>query len=275
MLGIVKKNGTKLLNRPQFRPVLALLGSIYISVTRQVCRVSYRDDKWIHKYRDGTIVRPKIGGAIPSKNVEKTKDYWLFNYVPEAGDIVVDVGAGIGDEMHVFSNMVGYGGKVVCIEANLTTFHCMQLSCLLNDLKNVIPLNVAVCDKTGELLITDDNENRLANTIINRDNTINKQYIVGDTLDNILESLKIKRIDLLKMNIEGAEVPALNGARKTLECTANVAISCHDFIADRNGQSMFRTKTRVCQLLESHGFELTFRKTDKREYVRDIVYGRH
>jgi 3-dehydroquinate dehydratase len=38
-----------------------------------------------------------------------------------------------------------------------------------------------------------------------------------DTIDNILKELKISKIDFLKMDIEGAEIEALKGAKETLK----------------------------------------------------------
>ena len=46
-------------------------------------------------------------------------------------------------------------------------------------------------------------------------------------LDDIINELKIKKIDFLKIDIEGAELEALKGAEKSLKITRNIAMELH------------------------------------------------
>jgi hypothetical protein len=75
------------------------------------------------------------------------------------------------------------------------------------------------------------------------------------------------------MNIEGGEWPALCGASATLAVTRHVCISCHDYMADREGDASLRTRDKVSRLLEAAGFELNSRRSDDRLEVPDYVYG--
>jgi hypothetical protein len=52
-------------------------------------------------------------------------------------------------------------------------------------------------------------------------------------LDALLSRLGIERVDFLKMNIEGAELKALEGFRHGLARTLNLAVACHDGRAER------------------------------------------
>ena len=95
----------------------------------------------------------------------------------------------------------------------------------------------------------------------------------GTTLDNIFGSLALSRVDYLKMNIEGAEGPALSGMRELVQHTRNVCISCHDFLADTGGPNELRTKANVVHFLKENGFAVSLRESDVRSNVRDFVYG--
>jgi hypothetical protein len=85
--------------------------------------------------------------------------------------------------------------------------------------------------------------------------------------------LEITHIDLLKVNIEGAEVAALRGLGPLLAKTRYLCIACHDFLADEGGPETLRTKAAVCELLIGHGFDVQTRDDAPDPWTRDCVYG--
>jgi FkbM family methyltransferase len=192
----------------------------------------------------------------------------MFAYTPQAGDIVVDVGAGSGLEALPFSRRVSATGRVIAIEAHPLMFRCLEEVCRLNHLTNVTPIHAAVGATNDDVLIS-DSPNYQANTTI----TDAGVKVSGRTLDSIIASLAVERIDLLKMNIEGAERAALDGMARTIEITRHVAIGCHDFLADWGRGEQMRTRSVVEEFLRRHDFDLLLRD-DKREWLRDTIYGR-
>jgi Protein-L-isoaspartate(D-aspartate) O-methyltransferase (PCMT) len=85
-------------------------------------------------------------------------------YTPQAGAVVFDVGAGIGAEALLFSRLVGPSGRVVSIEAHPATYDRLVKLCAVNRLENVTPLQVAVSDGEGNIVLSDDThhlQNRL------------------------------------------------------------------------------------------------------------------
>src|SRR6516165_8867283 len=89
------------------------------------------------------------------------------------------------------------------------------------------------------------------------------------------EWLQESRVDLLKMNIEGAERLALSGMGEMVQKTRNVCISCHDFLANGGGPNEMRTKADVIDFLKQNGFLVSLRESDGRCNVRDYVYGQN
>jgi hypothetical protein len=75
------------------------------------------------------------------------------------------------------------------------------------------------------------------------------------------------------MNIEGAERLAVKGMKRLAAATANVCISCHDFVTDRTGDPAFRTRESVRHDLEAYGFEISTRPDHELPWVRDYLYG--
>lgn len=258
------------LNRPGARILLALAGTVYKSLLyRWPCPVSYRDGLWVHRHPDGVLVEPQISLATITDLDQRAIDCFMFRYVPQAGDIVVDVGAGSGLETLPFSRRVATAGRVIAIEAHPLMFRCLEGTRRLNGLANVTAVHAAVAAADHDVLIS-DTPNYQANTTV----TERGVPVPGRTLDSILDSLAIDRIDLLKMNIEGAERAALDGMQRTIQITRHVAIGCHDFLADWGRGETMRTRAIVEAFLRDHAFEVMLRD-DPREWIRDTVYGRH
>jgi len=86
----------------------------------------------------------------------------------------------------------------------------------------------------------------------------------------MLPELGIERVDLLMMNIEGAETDALRGASGLMGSIRNSVISCHDSSPATTCRAM-RTKADVRALLEDAGFEVT-QQEHRHPWVRDTLY---
>ena len=271
------------LDRPLGRTILQAYA------TRHARRASGRDIRvvydqcWLHQidgvyWADSTqftynrLITPKW--LRYADNREKWgRDFWFHLYEPQPGDVIVDIGAGVGTDLPLFSEQVGRSGKVIAIEAHPTTFALMQQAVRRNQLKNVVCIQKAILDKPGTVEITDD-EQHVSNAIsIDNQSTSPTITVEGATLEEICDSVGVTQIDLLKMNIEGAERFAINGMNDISDRTRAVCIACHDFRADRGDGEEFRTRNVVSQFLQDRGFELTTRDRDERPYVRDHIHG--
>lgn len=246
-----------------------MAGTVYKTFRyRRPCIVSYRDGTWIHRHPDGILVEPQISLATIADLEARAIDCFMFGYTPQPGDTVVDIGAGSGLETLPFSRRVGAVGRVIAIEAHPLMFRCLEAMRRLNRLANVTTVHAAVAALNQDILISDWS-NYQANTTITERGLV----VPGRTLDSIVTSLGLKQIDLLKMNIEGAEGAAIDGMAHTIEITHHVAIGCHDFLADWGRGELMRTRSAVESFLRRHRFEVMLRD-DPREWIRDTVYGR-
>jgi FkbM family methyltransferase len=231
------------------------------------------DGDWINQQPGITLYSPTVH-AQPLKCVRKNAlDLWCHAYTPVEGDTVVDVGAGIGAEAVILGQLLGSTGRLLAIEAHPRTHRCLEKSVRASGVRQVSPIHAAVTREVGPVELSDD-EVHIANAIVDGGAESNATVTVsGYPLDVLLQAHGVNRIDLLKMNIEGAEVDALLGAKATLEMTRHVVISCHDFIAERGGPVRMRTYSQVQEILESRGFALTLREDDSRAWVRYAVHG--
>lgn len=203
--------------------------------------------------------------------LDTLKYYSANQYWPSPGDVVIDVGAGVGEETLTFSKLVGDQGKVYSIEANPGTFAVLQFFCRQNNLPNVVLNNVALGEKQGVTFIEDEQMYGVGNTL--SASAIGASVEVQMTsLDKFVTDHKLSKIDLLKMNIEGAEQLVIGGMMESINQVKNVAISCHDFRADLGEGEFYRTREKIVAFLGRHNFEIVTRSSG--DAVADnYVYG--
>ena len=59
-------------------------------------------------------------------------------------------------EAILLTDVIGPSGKLISVEAHPDTFSCLKKLVEINNLSNVVPLNLVIADKEGELFIEDD-----------------------------------------------------------------------------------------------------------------------
>lgn len=146
------------------------------------------------------------------------------------GDVVIDIGANVG----IFTVKVGEKlnkGLIVAIEPSPQNIELLKKNLRLHNLSSVIVVPKAVGNFRGKskFLITPvSGQHRFYSKTVEKSEEINK-IIEVDTvlLDDIVKELKIKVIDFLKIDVEGAELDVLKGAKESLKFTKNIAMELH------------------------------------------------
>lgn len=132
----------------------------------------------------------------------------------QPGFTVLDVGANIGYFSVQLSKMVGPGGSVLAIEPQKDNFQLLQSNIAINHLTNVSAHNVAVgnAEGTASLYLSDWNGgmHRLYPSVCC---TVDTEAVQLTTIDSIVAN---RPVDLIKIDIEGYELFALEGAKNCL-----------------------------------------------------------
>src|SRR5579862_9114771 len=217
------------------RPLLAVLSTARArSVLGEVdVEIGY-DQRWFHRmgpyfvpdgasfdYYDSTICEWKDQISAYFRNAQ---DYWFGHYQPKPGDVIVDVGAGRGEDVLPFSCKTGVAGRVLAIEAHPVSYQILDKFCQLNKLANTTPIHVAVMDCPSVVTI-DDEDIWEANTVSST-STGPGTPVRATTLDQLCKEQEITRIDFLKMNIEGAEAFALRGMTDAIGNVRSICVCC-------------------------------------------------
>lgn len=143
---------------------------------------------------------------------------YLFVDFLKPGMVALDCGAHIGEYALLFAALTGPGGEVHGFEPDPRIFRYLQHNVASNGLRNVVVNNVALGDSVGP-----------ARFVLRADPTVSsldgrpefgggvKEVLVPvTTLDRYVEINGISRVDALKINVEGAEMALLEGARQIL-----------------------------------------------------------
>jgi FkbM family methyltransferase len=145
-------------------------------------------------------------------------EHWdtrYFKRTIKPGWTVIDVGSNLGYYALLASRLVGPHGRVFAFEPTPSTFRSLVKNVALNDCHNIRPYQAALSDSCGQISVIEDVQDDY-NRIAVRDET-GRHRVPCITLDAFVEEQRIERIDLIKVDIEGAEHKFLVGARKTIE----------------------------------------------------------
>lgn len=157
--------------------------------------------------------------------VERAERIFYLETLRE-GMTVFDVGANVGELTLLFSRFVGDAGKVHAFEAAKTVFENLETVCRIAQRRNVNLNHLALADtkKTIRLNVYDEIISSF-NSEANRPlkdygidaEPVRVEEISATTVDDYCFENKIEKIDLLKIDVEGAEFQVMKGARKMLE----------------------------------------------------------
>ena len=140
---------------------------------------------------------------------------YFMEYLPKKGDVVIDAGAFHGFFTGILSLLVGGSGKVIAFEPNPGNFNILKKNLSDNKFKNVIFVNKGLSNEDADsLLFLQDGLD--SSFLINNPHS-EKIKATTVRLDSELPKLGIKKVDFIKMDIEGSEIEAVKGGRKTLE----------------------------------------------------------
>ena len=133
------------------------------------------------------------------------------------GMTFVDAGANTGSYTFTAARLVGPAGKVLAFEPGIQSFVALQKSLELNRFEQVVLRRQALSDRTGSAMLYHikgkENQFGLGPSV---DPDIGFEDIETITLEQALTELGLRRIDFLKLDVEGSQELILRSSRKLL-----------------------------------------------------------
>ncbi|GHU18728.1 hypothetical protein FACS189472_07470 [Alphaproteobacteria bacterium] len=159
-------------------------------------------------------------------------DYLVKNV--KQSDTIIEIGANIGYYTTLLAKLVSKNGKVYSYEANKEVYDLACLSLKMNDLSDIATIkNVAICDKKGMVdfvcIEPDVNSGGAVNIgmshILAEKRLLHGAKIMAVEAVSLDEDLpNLENVDWLRMDIEGSEILALQGAKRIINSSPNLTI---------------------------------------------------
>lgn len=171
-----------------------------------------------------TAVLPVLQGPLRGKKWiagSSSHGCWLGSYEYQKqrrfqssvrpGDVVFDVGANVGFYSLLASVLVGSQGKVYAFEPLPQNLRFLIRHLELNRVGNVSAFETAISDRSGVARFQEARNNSMGKLAESGSLTVNTT-----TIDELVACGECAPPDLLKIDVEGAELAVLQGARQTL-----------------------------------------------------------
>jgi FkbM family methyltransferase len=173
--------------------------------------------------------------------------------VVKPGDICLHFGGSDGRHSYLLSQHVGPTGRVHVLEPSNYSYAIMTRLFRWHGLKNVTPHNAAIGSSEGEMILSvprkmSGHVGRAYGVVTDRGGSASdEQLATGNrtefidqptkvmSLDGLVKSQNLPRVDFIRCDVEGAEIRMIEGGKQTLERDLpSLLIEIHPFSLQRN-----------------------------------------
>lgn len=214
--------------------------------------------RWHHGLTLRLPLNDEIARCVFVEGLFEPTEFWFLDRYLRQDMVFVDAGANNGLYTLFAGKKVGPGGRVLAFEPSKREFAKLQRNIRRNHLRCVQPFLAALgaAESTATLHVAQlpfSGHNSLGEfgyptTELDHDETVPVQ-----TLDFVAEQVGLGRLDIVKIDVEGAELAVLQGARKSLQRYQPLLLI---ELSDRTLAKQSSNSGEVITLLRSHGYEL-------------------
>lgn len=185
--------------------------------------------------------------------IEKNQTRFWTKFL-NPGMVVFDVGANIGYYSLMAAKRVGKSGLVYSFEPVTETFRKLTINIQLNQFENIKVIKSALSDISGSFeIFTADEENTGTSSFSQHVHFSGvRETVTTITGDEFINTEKPERLDLVKIDVEGAEMKVLAGMMNTLKKFKPVLlVEINKALLENSGTS----PSEIYQSLRGIGYE--------------------
>lgn len=156
-----------------------------------------------------------VGGTF------EPNEFVFLGQILKPGMTVLDIGANEGLYTLFSARRVGETGRVVAFEPSSRERGKLQQNVARNRLGNVtvVPAAVGSSEGTAALQIASgvhSGHNTLGALVYHDAPAVGVEHVSVERLDSVMDRLGVAKVDVIKIDVEGAEMHVLDGGRRTL-----------------------------------------------------------
>ncbi|HQW16558.1 MAG TPA: FkbM family methyltransferase [Bacteroidia bacterium] len=155
----------------------------------------------------------------------------------QAGMIVFDIGANIGDSVLQIAKKLNGTGSIYAFEPSPDVFQRLNRNVSLNNFNNIETFNLGMADVESQLSFVVEDKNHSGGAFISKDAN-NAIKVAVTTIDKFVAEHNLSKLDFLKIDTEGFEVFVLKGGVNTFRnFKPKMFIEVSDSLLKRAGSS--------------------------------------
>jgi len=211
--------------------------------------------------RDGSLIVTRLGHPLGWHLA------FFGSYEPElreivrtvlpSGGVAIDIGANVGWHTLLMARLVGAEGRVLAIEANPSVREHLERNVKFNRLGQVEVVPFAIAESERHLDFhgpnADDPASASGHVSGRTEEKTGLIRVKARSLDSIVEERRIARVDLIKIDVEGFEWPALQGGEETITRFRPYIVFEYDSAYARRGGG---STSVLAEFLQMHRYRL-------------------
>ena len=148
----------------------------------------------------------------------ESEKFSAIENVVQKGMVFLDIGANKGDFSLFAGQMVGSTGKIIAFEPEPNNCRWIRKSIQVNHFDNIVLMEIALSNENGDKKLFLGKKSGW-HTLVKgqKDREEGEITIQTQKLDSIIDALNLTRIDVMKIDVEGAEYDLIKGGEKAIE----------------------------------------------------------
>jgi FkbM family methyltransferase len=189
-----------------------------------------QDPVYIKVRRQGLWVRPNTTDLIVTRCCFEFGEFdplakLMFK---KQVKLIVDGGAYIGASSIRLASLFR-DAKVLAVEPSPENFAILKMNA--RDISNIVPVNAALSDEDGFVEIYNNFGRHWGVTTLRLSTDAVSESVVAYSLESLTRAYaKDEIIDILKLDVEGAELPILQGSSRWIHRIGAMVVETHDFL---------------------------------------------
>lgn len=236
-----------------------ILAKIFNRLAMELIKLKYPSDiqkvvqAKVHNFDILVLANEDVGRSIAVYKKYEKRDSDLLKSIINDGDVCIDAGANVGFYTLLMATVTP-NGMVHSFEPMPLNWYLLNASVCLNGLKNISLNKMALGQERGNSSFSAAVDGAYSSMVdVGRKGEASKIIVSVETIDEYITEQAIDKVDIMKVDVEGAEGLVLAGARKLFLSDKKPRLVLLELF-DENFRYYNTSIADVCVVMEEYGY---------------------